>query len=488
MSAKTMISAATLAPSPGLAAVTASTAAGPPIASLCLLLSDFVGVSILFWLAVWIGYTFYPDLDVRRYLEIFPASLIFLAVFYAQGLYPGMLLHPAEEMRRVFHSVTVVFLALLFTVFLRKSGAEYSRRIFLVIWALGTPAVLSGRAIVRKFLGQKSWWQVPVIVLGSNAAVQEVARSLKESGRGLRVTGVLLENPVTAWDDGLSPILGSLSDAPLVNARGCARYAILAMPNRPHEELRQIIQDYCKSFHRILLVTDLPGVCCLGISAREIGGQVGLEIPQRLCFVAPKVIKRCLDIVVSAALLVMLVPLLLLIAISIKLTSEGGIFFGHLRYGRDGKIFRALKFRTMVTDADRILEEHLQRHPEHMLEWQRDHKLKRDPRMTRVGGWLRRYSLDELPQLVNILLGHMSLVGPRPIVHSEIARYANSYGLYTRVPPGLTGLWQVSGRNNTTYKERVAFDEYYIRNWSVWMDMYILARTFQAVLHADGAY
>jgi lipopolysaccharide/colanic/teichoic acid biosynthesis glycosyltransferase len=142
----------------------------------------------------------------------------------------------------------------------------------------------------------------------------------------------------------------------------------------------------------------------------------------------------------------------------------------------------------MVMNADRILESHLQRHPEHRLEWQRDHKLKEDPRVTGVGRWLRRYSLDELPQLVNILTGHMSLVGPRPIVQSEIARYATSYDLYTRVPPGLTGLWQVSGRNNTTYNERVAFDEYYIRNWSIWMDIYILTRTFQAVFQAEGAY
>jgi Undecaprenyl-phosphate galactose phosphotransferase WbaP len=181
-------------------------------------------------------------------------------------------------------------------------------------------------------------------------------------------------------------------------------------------------------------------------------------------------------------------PLFLILALAIKLSSKGPVFFGHLRYGRDGKVFRALKFRTMVPNADKVLEEHLQRHPELRREWERDHKLKEDPRITGVGRWLRRYSLDELPQLINILAGHMSLVGPRPIVKSEIARYANSYDLYTRVTPGLTGLWQVSGRNNTTYGERVAFDEYYIRNWSVWMDVYILARTFQAVWLADGAY
>jgi Undecaprenyl-phosphate galactose phosphotransferase WbaP len=304
----------------------------------------------------------------------------------------------------------------------------------------------------------------------------------------LRITGVLLDGSTTTWDPDLPPVIGHLSDAPAIRDQRPTRYAILAMPHRSHAEIRQIIQDHCKSFHRILIVTDLLGICCLGISPREIGGQVGLEIPQRLCFLGPKVMKRTLDIVASLALLLLLVPVLLVICIAIKIDSEGPIFFGHLRYGRDGKAFRALKFRTMVADADRILQAYLQLHPEYMREWQLDHKLKNDPRITRVGRWLRRYSLDELPQLINIVAGHMSLVGPRPIVQSEIARYATSYDLYTRVTPGLTGLWQVSGRNNTTYGERVAFDEYYIRNWSIWMDIYILTRTFTAVLNAHGAY
>jgi Undecaprenyl-phosphate galactose phosphotransferase WbaP len=198
--------------------------------------------------------------------------------------------------------------------------------------------------------------------------------------------------------------------------------------------------------------------------------------------------KRCLDLIAGTALVLLLIPLFLIICIAIKITSPGPVLFSHLRYGRDGKAFRVLKFRTMVTNEAQILEDHLQRHPERMLEWQICHKLKNDPRITGVGRLLRRYSLDELPQLFNILAGHMSLVGPRPIVQSEIVRYATSYDLYTRVTPGLTGLWQVSGRNNTTYEERVAFDEYYIRNWSIWMDIYILARTFQAVLRAEGAY
>jgi Undecaprenyl-phosphate galactose phosphotransferase WbaP len=459
-----------------------------PLASVCLLLSDSIALSAIFWLAVWTKYIFDPTLDFKFYLEIFPSILIFLGVFFSQSLYPGMLLHPAEEIRRIFHSMTAVLLILASATFLRKSGADYSRFAFLVVWAAGTPAVFVGRAFIRKLFGKLSWWPMPVIVLGSSTAARQVAQSLQDRNLGLRIAGVVLDQPVTSWDTDLPPVIGHLSEMSPNTAHGLARYAILAMTHRSPDEIRQIIQDHCRGFHRILIVTDVPGICCLGISPREIGGQVGLEIPQRLGFLIPRVMKRSMDFAVSASLLLALTPLLLLICLAIKLTSRGPVLFGHLRYGRNAKLFRALKFRTMVTNADLVLETYLRAHPEMLSEWQRDHKLKNDPRVTRVGRWLRRYSLDELPQLLNILVGHMSLVGPRPIVESEIVRYANSFDLYKRVPPGLTGLWQVSGRNNTTYRERVAFDDYYIRNWSIWMDMYILARTFQAVVQAEGAY
>jgi Undecaprenyl-phosphate galactose phosphotransferase WbaP len=429
---------------------------------------------------------FNPDLNLRMYLTIFPTILLFFPVFLFQSLYPGLLLHPAEEMQRIFHSVTAVILVLASTIFLRKSGDDYSRYVVLIGWMLAVPTILLGRFCTRKLFSQASWWSVPGVILGSSGSVREMARGFKNAQLGLRIKGVLLDGPVGQWDSDLPPIIGHLYDAPLL--RGIARYAIVIMPDRSHTEIRKIIQDHCRNFHRVLIVTEIPGICSLGATVREVGGQVGLEVPQRLCHTTPKIIKRCLDIVVSGALLLLLAPVFLIVAIAIKLDSKGAVVFGHCRYGKEGAPFQALKFRTMVTDADRILKNYLRRHPELMLEWERDHKLKDDPRITRVGRWLRRYSLDELPQLVNILIGHMSLVGPRPIVKSEIGRYAGSYDLYTRVPPGLTGLWQVSGRNNTTYDQRVAFDEYYIRNWSIWMDLYILARTFQAVLLAEGAY
>jgi lipopolysaccharide/colanic/teichoic acid biosynthesis glycosyltransferase len=151
-------------------------------------------------------------------------------------------------------------------------------------------------------------------------------------------------------------------------------------------------------------------------------------------------------------------------------------------------VFKAWKFRTMVQNADAVLKSHLAAHPALAEEWRLTQKLKNDPRVTPLGKLLRRSSLDELPQLMNVFAGEMSLVGPRPIVAAEVEKYGEHYTSYCRVKPGITGLWQVSGRNNTTYDERITFDQYYVLNWSVWLDLHILTRTVHTVLTGDGAY
>ena len=219
-----------------------------------------------------------------------------------------------------------------------------------------------------------------------------------------------------------------------------------------------------------------------------MGGILGLEIRQRLLLYGPRLTKTILDCTLTLLLGIVALPLFVLIMVAVKLDSPGPIFYGHYRLGRRGRPFTAWKFRSMVTNADVVLKQHLVRN--HLLreEWERERKLKSDPRITRVGRFLRRTSLDELPQLWNVLRGQMSLVGPRPIVDEEIPYYADKYELYKRVHPGITGLWQVSGRNDVTYAERVNLDAYYVRNWSVWLDIYILLRTIWVVMIGDGAY
>ena len=451
------------------------------------LLVDFLAISFAYWIAVLIRYVLTPG-SVNFYLELFPGVSLFLIAFLAQGLYPGLLLHPAEETRRVFSCITTVFLLIACMAYLRHSAEWYSRSVFLVTWAAGAPVVLVARHLSRSLLCRSPWWGVSAVVLGSGSSAQRVIRMLEKKTLGVRVKGVLTDGPVTSWPGHFPPILGDVSCAPQIAAQGFAQYAIVAMPNSHHTELRHTIQDFCRGFRHVLLMPDMPGICSLGVRAREIGGEVGFELPQRLFHQSAAFSKRAIDLIISSFILTLLLPLFLLITLAIRVTSPGPIYYGHSRYGRDGGLFKALKFRTMAMNSDQILEEYLRKHPEFRAEWNRDHKLKNDPRVTSIGRWLRRYSLDELPQLWNVVKGDMSLVGPRPIVAAEIPKYGLGYDLYTRVRPGITGLWQVSGRNNTTYDERVAFDEYYVRNWSIWLDSYILARTAKVVLTADGAY
>jgi Undecaprenyl-phosphate galactose phosphotransferase WbaP len=198
--------------------------------------------------------------------------------------------------------------------------------------------------------------------------------------------------------------------------------------------------------------------------------------------------KRIFEVAIAALLLLLTLPLAAVIALAILIETRGPILFGHMRIGKGQRRFRVWKFRSMVAGADGVLEEYLKQHPELRAEWRRHHKLKQDPRVTRVGRLLRRSSLDELPQLWNVLRGDMSLIGPRPIVEDEIAKYGPALALYEQVLPGLTGLWQVSGRTDTSYQRRVDLDCEYIRSWSWLLDLKILFKTVRVVLCGHGAY
>lgn len=195
-----------------------------------------------------------------------------------------------------------------------------------------------------------------------------------------------------------------------------------------------------------------------------------------------------MDVIISGSAFLAFIPVMLGIILWIKLTSPGPVFFGHERIGKGGRRFKAWKFRSMVTNGDEVLAQYLADHPEMQAEWDATYKLQNDPRITPPGRFIRKTSLDELPQLWNVLKGEMSLVGPRPIVTGEVERYKGAFKSYQRVIPGVTGLWQVSGRNLTTYDRRVELDEFYVRNWSVWFDLYILGRTIKTVLLREGAF
>ncbi|MEZ5778650.1 MAG: sugar transferase [Paracoccaceae bacterium] len=198
--------------------------------------------------------------------------------------------------------------------------------------------------------------------------------------------------------------------------------------------------------------------------------------------------KRALDIVIAATGLVMLAPLFVLTALAVLLSSPGPLLYGHRRIGANGRVFRCWKFRSMVENSGEILERHLAENPEARAEWRRSRKLKNDVRVTPVGHILRDYSLDELPQLFNVLRGEMSIVGPRPVQFDELEMYGTDVAFYLRARPGITGLWQVSGRNDVSYDQRVSMDKAYVSQWSLLGDFVIILKTVPAALTAKGAY
>ncbi|MEE9380519.1 MAG: sugar transferase [Hyphomonadaceae bacterium] len=222
-------------------------------------------------------------------------------------------------------------------------------------------------------------------------------------------------------------------------------------------------------------------VTAAGITAE---GEEGLGAP----YANPSWGKRLFDLAVAIPVFLFVIPLVIVIALAVKLSDGGQVVFSHRRRGQNGRMFNCYKFRSMVPDADVRLQELLEEDAELADEWARDQKLRNDPRITSFGKFLRKTSLDELPQLINIFRGEMSVVGPRPIVENEVARYGDDIEAYDTMPPGVTGLWQVNGRNNTTYAERVAMDTEYARTYSIWLDIKILFQTIPAILFSRGAY
>jgi Undecaprenyl-phosphate galactose phosphotransferase WbaP len=430
---------------------------------------DLAALSLAAGISVLVRSLADPRLAPANYAPLWPVLFTFLIAYATSGLYPGFGRNAVDELRRLSLATSLVYLALAVTAFLLKEGAAFSRAAFLLAWAQSLAIVPLARSALRHWVEHKRWWGEAVVVMGAGDAACAVAQSLAERPElGLR--------PVLVFDDPRQAL----------SRPAGVSHAILA--GTPGMELAKKYRELSRVYRRVTIVPQLSGLSSLWVEARDLGGVIGLDFRQRLLMPEVRAVKRIVDLGLIFATAAVALPFVGAIALAIKLTSAGPVFYRQTRYGRNGKTFTAWKFRTMVRNASDVLTRHLEANPSLRQEWRRDHKLRRDPRVTAVGRILRRTSLDELPQIWNVLMGEMSVVGPRPIVADEIVLYGEAYELYTQVTPGITGLWQVSGRNDLTYERRVDLDTYYIRNWSPWLDLYILARTVAAVASARGAY
>ncbi|XGB39699.1 MAG: undecaprenyl-phosphate galactose phosphotransferase WbaP [Cyanobacteria bacterium LVE1205-1] len=455
----------------------------------CMVSTDLLALASATSLSVWGRLWFEGRLHPEFYFRLWPLLFIFLIIFALQGLYPGVTIGPADELRSIVIYTSLIYLFFGAIIFLFREGTLYSRGSFISAWLLSILFILLGRMFLRICFARKGWWGWPTIILGAGKTGKLVVKTLQQNAYlGLKPIAILDDDPQKRGEIYGVPILGDISLAPILARQLNLSYAIVSMPGVKAAELLPILEEYGQPFTHLLLIPDLFGVASLWVEAKDLAGVLGLEIRQKLLLPGPRISKFIIDYTLATFLSIGLLPLIFVIVLLIQIDSPGIIFYGHTRLGKNGKPFKAWKFRTMYSNADEILQNHLKTCPQDQIQWANNHKLKVDPRITPVGKFLRRTSLDELPQLWNVLRGEMSLVGPRPIVDREVAHYAEKIRLYTRVLPGITGLWQVSGRSNTTYEERVALDAYYVRNWSVWLDVYILLKTIWVVLQGDGAY
>lgn len=407
-----------------------------------------------------------PFSPVRSYFTLWPVLIFLVAMRALVGLYPGYGLNDADELRRQ----TVATALVAFFVFaggaLFQFSRDYSRIVVVLAFTFITVGNPLARAFVKRVLASNGTFGAGVWVVGISRRSNELVDILRSSpALGLRVVGQ--------------------SSGPPPDSVRCSH--CLLVPDGV-EDVSSLLDALNARFRHVLLLPNLLDVSSVWVTARDIKGHLGLELQNNLHEPANRVTKHVFDALFVAFVGPITLVLLGIFAILIRLDSSGPVLFTHTRIGKDGRAFKMLKFRTMHVDAKDRLTRYLAASPEAVAEWKRVGKLRNDPRVTRLGRFLRRSSLDELPQVWNILNGTMSLVGPRAITREELRLYARNRGLYTAVLPGITGLWQVSGRNQLGYAQRERLDTYYVRNWSVWLDITIIARTIATVIRGRGAY
>jgi Undecaprenyl-phosphate galactose phosphotransferase WbaP len=447
------------------------------------ILSDLVALALAGLFALGVVRLFFPaESDAIGWvapLALFPL----IAIFFLSGLYSEIWLHPVIELRQTTHQLTIAL-----------GGASAAGMLMwplpvwcVAAWVASIALVPMLRTIARHCCLNSDWWGYPALIIGTGDGAIQLARMIMDVPRsGLRPA--LLTDPHGKCRTCEVPVMNDPATLEsLVRAQGI-QHAVVSLPEFSTARLTEICNRYSGLVPHLLVLSDTSTLPTLWGASRNCGRLSGIEVRNGLLLATLQTGKRALDIVIAAAALLFGLPLIAVIAAVVKCNSPGPAFFGHTRIGRAGRPFKAWKFRSMYSNSKQLLDDYLAKNPSAREEWERSQKLRDDPRVTRVGRFLRKTSLDELPQMWNVLRGTMSLVGPRPIIESEIYRYGDIFPLYASVKPGVSGLWQVSGRTDLDYHDRVCLDQFYIRHWSPWLDIYILAKTFVALVHRGGAY
>ena len=476
------------------------------LCSIPLVLADFVTIWVLlFGTTTAVEYFFgLPKSLVTRETAL-AASLLLYPIAQLAGLYPAIGTSAAVEFRQVVRAAaTALCIFAGIGSVQNPHNALYFIGSSLITMILVIPLLPTSRFAARAIARRCQWWGAPALIYADSASVggEFFKRLAATQERGLRPVAVLLDAE-NYWEAESELESQGIPSLPVQDILDCALQAkatwiLVAKPkvaaaDQAWNEDNEVDAVLHAIPNRVML-SALGGFDCgMWDKTHTIGSSCGLLLSNSRHCASTLLVKQIVDFSLAALICLLASPLLIAIVVAIRLSSPGPIFYGQKRVGRGGCEFMAWKFRTMVPNAERVLSHYLQNNPAYKMEWETTHKLKNDPRVTWIGRFLRTTSLDELPQLWNILRGDMSLVGPRPIVDcanydaAYIRDYPREFSVYCSVRPGLTGMWQVTCRNSGVYEMRIYWDMYYVRNWSLWLDLYIILRTVRTVLLREGS-
>jgi len=396
-----------------------------------------------------------------------------------------------EKVKIIFRSITI---GIVLSIVLMYGGHilnNVSRLFVILSYMFILLYIILFRYILARTLIKLNVLAIPVLLVGAGKTAELIDIHFSNMPLAMyKIVGFVDDNPKSSVLANKYKCLGRFSDAEVVIKKYNIPNVLVCAPGLESRKLVTLINKLQILVEKVIFVPELFGIPAANIQARGLMNEqtLILEVKNNLAQRRNRLFKRIFDITATVIGGILILPVIAIVAILIYLDSPGPIVFGHKRVGQGGKEFSCYKFRSMVPNAQAALEIYLKENPEAREEWERDFKLKDDPRVTKIGKFLRKTSLDELPQLWNVLIGDMSLVGPRPIVRAEVEKYGEYINDFYLVPPGITGVWQVSGRSDTTYEERVLMDSWYVHNWSVWIDIVYLVKTVLAVLKAKGAY
>lgn len=419
-----------------------------------------------------------------------PVWLLWLCGFwalgaFAWGLLPGWGLSPVESLRRQVVLTCACFGAVAVILLLNKTADNISRFVILFGFLLAVPLIPFLRMLGKRMLIQMRLWGTPVAIYGGGLAGRTIIERLKEEPS----QGYF---PVCVFDDNEELHGTEIEGVPVCGRTDSIAsrvpVAIVAMTKISGERLTELMEGSLASYLRVMVIPNLIHTPSLWVSSRDLSGTPSLELANNLLDPGKRVLKRCFEMGITWATIPFWGPLYLLLCWAIKLEDGHDPIFRQKRVGQGALEFETLKFRTMVPNAEEVLRRKLKEDPALKEEWEHNCKLVNDPRITKVGKFLRKTSLDEIPQLINVLRGEMSLIGPRPLPRYHYDQLPESVRrLRERVKPGMSGMWQVSGRSDSGNEGMVRWDPYYVRNWSLWLDIVILVRTFKVVLLGSGA-